>query len=174
MTPREIEEALEGMVILVDTREQDTPRFRARLESMNCLYERCKLDFGDYSAKFSIGGEWLILNAAVERKMDFSELAQCFCNGRARFAREFERAKAADAKIYLLIENQCWEDAYSGNYRSQMKPQAFVASLLAWLARYRCQIIFCDQRTSGNLIHDILYREGREMLERMMLSESKT
>lgn len=115
-----------------------------------------------------------MLNAAVERKMDFSELAQCFCNGRARFAREFERAKAADAKIYLLIENQCWEDAYSGNYRSQMKPQAFVASLLAWLARYRCQIIFCDQRTSGNLIHDILYREGREMLERMMLSECKT
>jgi ERCC4-type nuclease len=174
MTPREIEDALRGMVILVDTREQDTPRFRARLESMNCLYERCKLDFGDYSAKFSVGGEWLMLNAAVERKMDFSELAQCFCNGRARFAREFERAKAADAKIYLLIENQCWEDAYSGNYRSQMNPQAFVASLLAWLARYRCQIIFCDQRTSGNLIHDILYREGREMLERMMLSESKT
>lgn len=159
---------------MVDTREQDTPRFRARLESMNCLYERCKLDFGDYSAKFSVGGEWLMLNAAIERKMDFSELAQCFCNGRARFAREFERAKAADAKIYLLIENQCWEDAYSGNYHSHMKPQAFVASLLAWLARYRCQIIFCDQRTSGNLIHDILYREGREMLERMMLSESKT
>ena len=153
---------------MVDTREQDTPRLRARLKSMNCLYERCKLDFGDYSAKFSIGGEWLM------RKMDFSELAQCFCNGRARFAREFERAKAADAKIYLLIENQCWEDAYSGNYRSQMKPQAFIASLLAWLARYRCQVIFCDQRTSGKLIHDILYREGREMLERMMLNECKT
>lgn len=71
MTPREIEDALGGMVILVDTREQDTPRLRARLKSMNCLYERCKLDFGDYSAKFSIGGEWLMLNAAVERKMDF-------------------------------------------------------------------------------------------------------
>ena len=153
MTPREIEDALGGMVILVDTREQDTPRLRARLKGMECPHERCKLDFGDYSAKFPIGGEWLTLNAAIERKMDFSELAQCFCNGR---------------------ENQNWEDAYSGNYRSQMKPQAFVASLLAWLARYRCQIIFCDQRTSGKLIHDILYREGREMLERMMLSECET
>ena len=157
MTPREIEDALGGMVVLVDTREQDTPRLRARLKGMDCPHERCKLDFGDYSAKFPIG-----------------ELAQCFCNGRARFAREFERAKTADAKIYLLIENQCWEDAYSGNYRSQMKPQAFVASLLAWLARYRCQVIFCDQRTSGKLIHDILYREGREMLERMMLDECET
>lgn len=174
MTPREIEKALKGMVILVDTREQETLRLRARLKQMGCPYERCKLDFGDYSAKFPIGGgEWFTLNAAVERKMDFSELAQCFCNGRARFIREFERAKSADAKIYLLIENQTWEDAYNGNYRSQMTPQAFVASILAWLARYRCQVIFCNQNTSGKLIHDILYREGRETLERMMLDESQ-
>lgn len=76
MTPREIEDALGGMVILVDTREQDTPRLRARLKGMGCSHERCKLDFGDYSAKFPIGGEWLTLNVAVERKMDFSELAQ--------------------------------------------------------------------------------------------------
>ncbi len=173
MTPREIEKALKGMVILVDTREQDTLRLRTRLKQMGCPYERCKLDFGDYSAKFPIGGgEWLTLNAAVERKMDFSELAQCFCDGRKRFAREFERAKTADAKIYLLVENQTWEDAYSGNYRSQMLPQAFVASTLTWLARYRCQVIFCKQGTSGRLIHDILYREGREMLEGMMLDEN--
>lgn len=171
MTPREIEEALGGMVILVDTREQDTPRLGARLKDIGCTYERHKLDFGDYSAKFPVGGDWFYLNVAVERKMDFSELAQCFCNGRARFAREFDRAQKADAKIYLLIENQNWEDAYSGDYRSLMKPQAFVASLLTWLARYRCQIVLCDQSTTGKLIHDILYREGREALERMMLDE---
>lgn len=172
MTPREIDKALKGMVILVDTREQETLRLKMRLKQMGCPYERCKLDFGDYSAKFPIGGEWLTLNAAIERKMDFSELAQCFCDGRKRFIREFERAKAADAKVYLLVENQTWEDAYSGNYHSQMLPQAFVASVLTWLARYRCQVIFCRQSTSGKLIHDILYREGREALERMMLDES--
>lgn len=136
---------------------------------MNCPYERQKLDFGDYSAKFPVGEDWLTLNVAVERKMDFGELAQCFCQGRARFAREFDRAKEKNAKIYLLVENQSWEDAYIGNYHSKMKPQAFVASILAWLARYNCQVIFCSQRTSGRLIHDILRREGREMLERMML-----
>lgn len=168
MKPREIESALGGMVVLVDTREQDTPRLRARLKDMNCPYERCKLDFGDYSAKFPVNGDWLTLNVAVERKMDFGELAQCFCKGRARFAREFDRAKESGAKIYLLIENCSWEDAYMGNYRSEMKPQAFVASILAWLARYDCQVILCSQRTSGRLIRDILRREGREMLEGMM------
>ena len=169
MTPHEIETALDGMVVLVDTREQDTPRLRARLKDIGCPFERCKLDFGDYSAKFPVNTEWISLNVAIERKMDFSELAQCFCRGRSRFAREFDRAKAQGAKIYLLVENQTWEDAYYGNYRSEMKPKAFVASILAWLARYDCQVIFCNQRTSGKLIHDILHREGREMMERMML-----
>ena len=171
MAPHEIEEALKGMVVLVDTREQDTARLRVRLKDMKCEHERCKLDFGDYSAKVPVNGEWLTLNVAIERKMDLDELAQCYCNGRKRFEREFERAKEAGAKIYLLIENGTWEDAYLGNYRSKMNPHSFVASLLAWLARYRCQLIFCRQRTSGRLIYDILYREAREYLERTMLDE---
>lgn len=171
MTPAEIETALKSMVCLVDTREQDTPRFRARIQQIDCPVEREKLDFGDYSAKMIIGSEWRQIPVAIERKMDFTELAQCFCKGRARFSCEFDRAKSANAKVYLLVENQSWEDAYNGNYRSQMKPKAFVASLLAWLARYNCQIIFCNEHTSGKLIYDILRRECREYLERMMLSD---
>lgn len=171
MTAREIETALEGMVVLVDTREQDTPRLQARLKDMGCEWEREKLDFGDYSAKVSVRGEWLRPNASIERKMDFSELAQCFCKGRKRFEREFERAKAAKAKIYLLIENASWEDAYAGNYRSEMSPQSLIGSILAWLARYDCQVLYCRQITSGKLIHDILRRECREMLERMMMED---
>ena len=171
MAPHEIEEALKGMVVLVDTREQDTARLRVRLKDMKCKHERCKLDFGDYSAKVPVNGEWLTLNVAIERKMDLDELAQCYCNGRKRFEREFERAQIAGAKIYLLVENATWEDAYMGNYRSKMSPQALIASILAWLSRYRCQVIFCRQRTSGRLISDILYREAREHLERTMLDE---
>ena len=171
MAPHEIEEALKGMVVLVDTREQDTARLRVRLKDMKCEHERCKLDFGDYSAKVPVNGEWLTLNVAIERKMDLDELAQCYCNGRKRFEREFERAQPAGAKIYLLIENATWAYAYMGNYRSKMSPQSLTASMLAWLARYRCQLIFCRQRTSGRLIYDILYREAREHLERTMLDE---
>lgn len=52
MHPVEQKSVLDSMVILVDTREQDTPRLRLRLNKMECPYERQKLDFGDYSAKF--------------------------------------------------------------------------------------------------------------------------
>ena len=168
MTPFELRDSLEAMVILVDTREQDTPRLRARLQEMNCPYERQKLDFGDYSAKFPLPhGEWFTLadKVVVERKMSLDELCNCYCKERARFEREFGRAKEAGAKIYLLIENASWEKAYKGDYRSQMASTAFVASLCAWLARYNCQLIMCKPETSGKLIRDLLYREGKERLE---------
>ena len=55
----EVKRALASMVILVDTREQDTPRLRKRLRAMDCPIERRTLKFGDYSAKCTLpdGGE---------------------------------------------------------------------------------------------------------------------
>lgn len=168
MHPAEIQTALDGMVVLVDTREQDTPSLRARVKCFG-KHERQKLDAGDYSAKLPLpDGSWYQISVAVERKMDFDELANCYCQQRGRFTREFERAKAAGIKIYLLVENASWESAYLGSYMSRMKAKSLVASMLAWIARYDCQIIFCEPKTSGTLIHDILYRESKEALTRMV------
>lgn len=174
MNPVEIKESLKGMVLLLDTREQDTTYLRARLAQVNLPYERNKLDFGDYSAKFPLpDGSWLDLSKAVaiERKMSLDEMADCYCNGRRRFTAEFERAKEAGAKIYLLVENGSFEKVYKGEYRSRMASQAMVASILAWLARYNCQLIMCEPKTTGRLIRDILYREGKERLERGGLND---
>lgn len=159
----EVDAALQTMTILVDTREQDTPRARKRLHDLGCPYERRALRFGDYSAKC----DCLDLTGlvAVERKMDLDELCNCYCRDRPRFAREFERAREAGAKLYLMIENADWEKVYSGAYRSRMGAPALVASILAWLARYDCQVLFCAPSTSGKLIHDVLYRELKQRLE---------
>ena len=165
MTIPEIEHALDNMVFLVDTREQETPSLKARLKHFP-KWERQKLDAGDYSAKVCVNGDWLQIPVAIERKMNFTELATCYCKGRDRFQREFERAKAAGAKIYLLVENASWEDAYMGNYRSKMSANSLIASIFAWLARYDCQILFCAPCTTGRLIQSILYWESREFLMR--------
>lgn len=163
MHPVEVKTALESMVCLVDTREQDTPRLRARLREMGCPWERKKLEFGDYSVKCDSMD--LSTSIAIERKMNLDELCNCYCRERKRFEREFERARQAGAKVYLLVEDGSWEDAYSGKYRSRMSPESLVASIQAWLARYNCQVIFCQPKTTGRLIHDILYRELKERLE---------
>lgn len=171
MTHFEIRDALDGMVVLVDTRERDTASLRRRMRELHCKYERQKLNFGDYSAKCPLpNGEWLTLenSVSIERKMDFGELCNCYCSGRDRFRREFERARQENAKIYLLVENATWEKAYLGRYRSLMQPQALIASMTAWLARYRCSLLFCEPQTSGKLIREVLYRELKERLEEEM------
>lgn len=165
MHPVEVKTALESMVILVDTREQDTPRLRARLQSMGVPHERYKLNFGDYSVKCNDLS--LADVVCIERKMSVDELCHCYCQDRSRFEREFERAKDAGAKIYMLIEDATWEDIYGGKYRSKMRPESLVASILAWLARYDCQLLFCKSSTTGQLIKDTLQRELKERLEAM-------
>jgi ERCC4-type nuclease len=165
-----VDKALKSMVVIVDTREQPTKRAERRLEMIGLPVERKALPFGDYSAYCTLpNGEVYSLEdkVAVERKMHLDEIAMCFTRERPRFAREFERAAAVNAKIYLLIENADFEKAYNGSYRSQVKPQSLTASMFAWLARYNCQLLMCKEDTSGKVIHDILYREMKERLEAM-------
>ena len=163
----EIDTALKTLTVLVDTREQPTPRLKKRIKDLGVPAVRRKLDFGDYSAKVALpdGKEYsLEKTVCIERKMDIDELCGCFCKGRARFTREFERAKKAGAKTYLLVEGASWEKIIRHNYMSLMSPNALVASITAWMARYNCIIIFCTPDISGKLIKDILYREMKERL----------
>jgi ERCC4-type nuclease len=174
MHPIDIESTLKTMKIVIDTREQTTEQSKRRYADFGVPWERGKLDFGDYSAVFTLpdGSKFdLRKTVAVERKMSLDELCGCYTHDRARFEREFERAKAVNAKIVLLIEEASWEKAYNGKYRSKMQPQALVASMLAWLARYDCQIIMCRAELSGRIIHDVLYREAKERLENMEVIE---
>lgn len=164
MHPVDVDASLKSMVCLVDTREQDTPAFRERISHFD-QWERHKLDAGDYSAKFLLpDSSWFFLPVAIERKYAIDELCMCYCQQRGRFEREFERALEAHSKLYLLVEGGSWENVYSGKYRSQMNPKSLVGSILAWLARYNCQLMFCKKETSGQLIKDILNREGKEAL----------
>lgn len=170
MTHFELDRCLESMVLLVDTREQPTERLRRRLADTGLPHVRRKLDVGDYSVMCSLpdGGELdFSSRAVIERKMNLDELCACFGRERPRFEREFERAAQAGCRIYLLVEGGSWEKAYSGKYRSLLTPQALVASIDAFRARYGMQIDFCKAETTGKLIRDILYRELKEHLQGM-------
>lgn len=164
----DVKTALASMTLLVDTREQPTRNLEKRIEQTGLPAERHKLNAGDYSCKCILpdGTELDFSNhVAIERKMSIDELCLCFGSERARFEREFERAKASGTKIYLIVENGSWEHVYNGKYRSKMTPQALIASIDAFRARYGMQFDFCKAETTGKLIRDILYRELKEYLE---------
>lgn len=168
MTPFEIRDSLSNMTILVDTREQDTIALHKRLNAMQCPHKRKKLDSGDYSCECTLSNHKLYSLAdkvVIERKMSADEICSNFTRGRERFVREFDRLKSAGGKPYLLIENTSWDDIFAGNYRSQLKPQALVASLKAWEARYGTHILFCTSQLTGQLIYKTLYYELKERLE---------
>lgn len=168
MTPFELTSSLESMTLLVDTREQPTEKLKERIRQTGLPFERRKLEQGDYSCKCTVpdGSELNFSNrVAIERKMNLDELCLCFGRERKRFEKEFERAKQAGCRIYLLVEGGNWEKVYNGKYRSLYNEKALVASIDAFRARYGMQLDFCKPETTGKLIRDILYRELKEYLQ---------
>lgn len=160
--------------ILVDNREQRTERAKRRYQSFGVPWAHATLNYGDYTYNAVLPNgkhiqdvsETLFPSCVVERKQNLDEMAQCFTRGRDRFKREFERAAEHGCRIYLLCENSTWENLLNGAYRSQLHPNAFKASVIAWTIRYNANLIFCKEETSGQIIKEILYRDLKERLER--------
>ena len=170
----DLEKTLSTMVICVDSREHATDEAKKRWESFGVPYRIQALKSGDYTSEFVLpNGETFSLenHAVVERKMSLGEICGNFCQNRARFIREFERIKEAGAKAYIIVEGASWEAIYNHRYRSQMSPQALVASLTAWMARYNAHIIFCKAETFPKLCREILYREAKEILSNLEVEE---
>lgn len=169
----EVTRILDSFRIIADTREQNTPRASERFQSFGAPVERATLSYGDYCANVTLPAGHLYdisstiaPRCCIERKMSLDELAGCFTRGRDRFRREFERATQNHARIFLLIEGGNWESIEAHRYRSKFPPNAFKASLEAWVIRYNIIPIFCRAATSGTLIREFLYRDMKERLER--------
>ena len=169
----EIEKTLESFRIIADTREHSTPKAKQRFKSFKAVTERAALNYGDYCWNADIDGTPVYSTSStvsplcvIERKMSLDELAGNFTRGRKRFQREFERASAAGARAYLLVEDASWEAILRHQYRSKYHPNAFLASLTAWMVRYGLTPVFCEAKNSGKIIREILYRDLKERLER--------
>ena len=165
-----LEKTLSTMTTICDSREPATAEAKKRRESFEIPYRIQALKSGDYTAEFALpNGETFSLEniCLIERKMSIWEICGNFCQNRARFIREFERIRNAGAKAYIVVEGANWEAIYNHRYHSQMSPQALVASLTAWMARYNAHIIFCRAETFPKLCREILYREAKEIFTNM-------
>ena len=161
----EIDRELKTLTLICDTRERETTALKRRLEAIGLPVIREKLDFADYSCRtehFDFSDCF-----GIERKMSLDEIAQNLTRSRERFAREFERAQRADAQIYILIENGSYEKVYRRDYRTKVHPNALIASLFTWQARYNAKLIFCRSETTPYIIREILVREARHRLEKI-------
>lgn len=115
-------------VILIDSREQN-PLVFSKLATVTGT-----LMTGDYSI---LGLEELF---SVERK-SIGDLVSCCCAGnRDRFERELHRLRGFRFKRLLIVGS---EDAIlAERYRSNIKPQAIIATLGAFEIRYDVPVVF--------------------------------
>lgn len=175
MTAKEIDKVMETFSIIVDTREQDTPRARKRYRGFGVPYTRATLDYGDYCGQITLPNGQNVNNesngrihplCSVERKKDLDELAANISRGRKRFEREFERAKKANANVFLLIENASLDMILRHDYQSKMNANSFFCTIVAWTVRGFFIPIFCPAEKSGMVIAEILRKDMKERLIR--------
>lgn len=167
MTPKEMENVLKTIFLLVDTREQPTEAYYKRISEVGIPYRRLKLDFGDYSCGFCPKDGFEVLldkEIVIERKMNLDEICGNFTRGRERFSREFERAAKSGAKVHLIIENGNYEKIIAGKYRSRLNSNSLLASFIAFADRYNISVHFCKPETTPVLINRIFYHHIRNKL----------
>ena len=136
----EQKKCLESMIVLHDTREQQTQQARDRYSRMGCVVRKATLSFRDYTYNCILpSGQWLydegktiLPTVVIERKMSLDELAMCFCQGRKRFEKEMQRAIENGSIIYLLVENASWENLLNGRYRSMLVSSHQMTTSISW------------------------------------------
>jgi ERCC4-type nuclease len=156
----ELEDAMKKMCILVDTREKKNKHVLTALEGRKCPFRPQKLDYGDYTCVCDYpdkNGFVLSDKVAIERKANLDELAGNITRGRERFEREFKRAKADNAKIFLMIENAGFDDIYNHRYRSALPPTSYLNTLFSWQQKYNITISFVPEEFAGDYIYATLF-----------------
>lgn len=160
-------------MILIDTREK--PRaikgITEYFDRCEIVYDRSKLYFGDYMDYQNPG-------LVIDRKQNIAELAKNCTSEHERFREELKRAKAAGAIIVLLVEEDRFaadgkivsvesiEDLMKWSYPyMKIKGETVFRILSSWMAKYPLYVEFCDRRTTGRRIIEILYRDKYKQLQ---------
>jgi DNA excision repair protein ERCC-4 len=143
------------MKILIDTREQQPFTFTG----YDVDPEPATLPVGDYSLP---GFED---RAAVERK-SLGDLIGCLMGkDRERFERELARGRHYD--LFMVVVELSLADVSQGRYRSDMKPQAALQSIITFQVRYRVPFVWAGNRKGAEYItYGLLSKYLREIEER--------
>ena len=148
------------MRILTDTREQAPFTFK----DYEVEPETATLPVGDYSLPGFTD------RVAIERK-ELNDLISCLMNGnRERFEKELARGRAYD--LFCVVVEAPLSDVSQGRYRSEMKPQAALQSIITFQVRYRIPFVWAGSREGAEyMTYSFLAKFLREIGERYKLAE---
>ena len=157
--------------VVIDTREKQIDHILKAFKKNNIDYTRRALPMGDYIIE---GPNGHVPNVVIERKASIDELVGNLLdtstkdeNGNNRFTRELIRAKRANKKFILLIEDEkFYTNLLTGNYRSKVNPKAAKGMIMSLQAKYpNLTIVWMNKKEVASYIHSILYYSLRENLK---------
>ncbi len=165
-TDKEIDNILDNIVIIIDTREKKNKHILSYFDHNNIKYKSETLYSGDYSfylPNYSHLG--IDRSVLIEKKNSLDEISTNLTSKRTQFADEFSRTKGEH--LHLVIENATFKKINNGSWRSKMTPQAMWAGLLTFSIRYNLKVWFTGVDESPKVLYNIIRYEIYEKLRRM-------
>lgn len=155
--------------LLIDTREK--PRaiqnIIKTLDDANIIHESTKLLFGDYR-------DWNRPDIVIDRKQNIAELAKNCTIEHDRFKREMEKAKKAGATLVILVEQNRYKSGDKWIHvddisdlllwdspHTTIRGEKVFRVLRSWQSKYPIRVEFCDKRSTGKRIIEIIYGGNR-------------
>ena len=160
--------------VIVDSREKPKAieRTLQYFSDHGIEYEVSKLLFGDYM-------DWNRPGVVVDRKQNIAELAKNCTVEHERFRREMEKARKAGATLVILVEQNRYKDRGEwveidsiedlirwSSPHTMVRGEKVYRVLASWTAKYPLRVEFCDKRSTGRKIVEILYSDENEFIQR--------
>jgi ERCC4-type nuclease len=166
---KELQLLLKSITIVIDTRETSFAHITKWFDDKKIPYITQKIESADYSFYIPAAPELGIARdlyftdkISIERKGDLVELSGNFTGDRLRIESEFIRHKG---KMILLIEDADYADIIKHNYRTEYKPESFLATLHSFSERYDIPFTFMkDKKCSGQFVYYTFYYWLRNFL----------
>jgi ERCC4-type nuclease len=168
-TDKEIDAILKTLTIVIDTREQVNGHILNYLRAKDVPVKIQKLNTGDYGAMIPKNEELgisrdIFLNSRVERKAHIDEITGNLQKDTAT-AFENELIRSKDIPFTLIVEDlHGYEKMLKGEYRSKYNPLALLGRLNTFKAKYNFEIVYLDQKFSGNWIYHHFYYQAKHYL----------
>lgn len=152
-------------LLLIDTREKPKAiqGIIKTLDEARIPHASTKLLFGDYM-------DYNRPSIVIDRKQNIAELAKNCTWEHDRFRAELERAKAANARLIILVEQNRYKDRDKWihvesiedimlwtNPHTTIRGEKVFRILRAWMSKYDIDVQFCDKRQTGRRILEIIY-----------------
>ena len=154
--------------LIIDSREKPKAirSIVKYFDSIGLVHETSKLFIGDYQ-------DFNRPQIIVDRKQNIAELAKNCTSDHERFRRELERAQKANTTLVVLVEQDRYKDRDKWIHietiedlmlwespHTTIRGEKVYRVLRSWMAKYPLRVEFCDKRSTGRRIYEIIY-EGK-------------